>query len=245
MVRNISLTKSQQNENQMRMLLVSQRDGTGCRLTAPLATLDGFELVGETSTCQEALRQCRHLRPDVILVDVRTPQTDDLIPLPIIHNRWPRVQLVVLASRPVQPDLEHLHETGVVRCLFEDRATQKLAGLIQSRSWDQPHPPAKNGSTRPLWAYPRSALNGRERQILGWMIAGQSDLQIAERLGVNELTARLHVQNALGKLRAVSLLEAVSDLPRLAGSTPPLCKARIRLAHDHPQPVARTKVAAL
>ena len=44
------------------------------------------------------------------------------------------------------------------------------------------------------------AISSREREVLAWLAAGERPSQIAFRLGIKEVTARLHIQNAKFKL---------------------------------------------
>jgi len=223
----------------MRVLLISERDELRCRLVAALSSLDRFDLVGEGIRCGEALRLCRQLRPDVIVVDLRAPKIDDLSGLPPIHERWPQIRIIVLTSFPVQRDLGCLHDTGVVHCLFERSSSRTLAGLLCELFRGQPSLPAGNGSNRAWQAYPGKALSARERQVLGWMMTGQNSFEIADELGVNELTARFHVQNVLSKLRAAPLREEASwDIPGFAGPAFPVPNISLRLGADRASQVA-------
>lgn len=202
------------NENRIRVLLISQRDELHSRLVTALLSLEKFDLAGEGNRCQEALRLCKQLQPDLILVDLRAPKIDDLSALPFVHERWPQIQIVVLASFPVRYDLGRLYDEGVVHCVSERSSSRKLAGLLRELFGEHPSQPAGNGSDHARQAFPDQPLSVREQQVLGWMIAGQNSLEIAAELGVNELTARFHVQNVLSKLRAVAVQgEAIGDIP--------------------------------
>ena len=44
------------------------------------------------------------------------------------------------------------------------------------------------------------AISSREREVLAWLAAGERPSQIAFRLGIKEVTARLHIHNAKSKL---------------------------------------------
>lgn len=224
------------NENRMRVLLISQHDRLRCRLIAVLSSLDRFDLVGEATKCEEALRLCRQLRPELIVVDLRAPKVDDLSALLPIHERWPQMQIIVLASFPALHDLRRLHDAGMVHCLFERNSSRKLAGLLRGLFREHPSPPAGNGSDHARQAHPGEALSARERQVLGWMMTGQNSLEIADELGVNELTARFHVQNVLSKLRAVSAQKEAElvawDRPGLADPAFPVPNIGLRLGAD-------------
>lgn len=50
----------------------------------------------------------------------------------------------------------------------------------------------------------------REREILGWLREGKSNLQIGEQLGISALTVKNHVQKILRKLGAANRAQAVA-----------------------------------
>jgi NarL family two-component system response regulator LiaR len=215
-MQSLSATGFQQNEGQSRMLFVGQHSRSCCQVSCPLKTLDGFDLVGEARTCREALRLCYQVQPDVLLMDFRARWVDGVSLLPLIHKRWPHLRLVVLASFPLELALQRLREMGVVLCLVESDPTRKLAERLRAFSQNQLSSRSADGSGPSLRPCSGQALSPRERQVWGWMLQGQSSLEIAQRLGVNELTARFHVQNVLSKLCPASLLEESPSSPSLA-----------------------------
>jgi len=56
------------------------------------------------------------------------------------------------------------------------------------------------------------SLSGREREVLGLVTAGLMNKQIAARLGVSEVTVKIHRGNLMRKMAAQSL----ADLVRMA-----------------------------
>lgn len=200
-----STAKFHPNGSRTRLLLVSQRSISGRRLASSLLSLGGLDLVAEAASSEEALRLCRRSHPDVIFLDLPTPRAGDLAVLPVIHEQWPQIRLVVLTNSPVHRDLQRLHDEGVVRCLLETICTRKLAELLQALLTEPPSFASPYYPHGRVQVSAEQVLSSRERQVLGWMLTCCGALEIAERLGVNELTARFHVQNVLSKLRAVAL----------------------------------------
>lgn len=65
----------------IRMLLQKHQDWTIC---------------GEASDGIEAIRQAEKLKPDVILLDISMPKMDGLTALPLIREKSPQSQIIVL-----------------------------------------------------------------------------------------------------------------------------------------------------
>jgi DNA-binding NarL/FixJ family response regulator len=199
MVQSLSAKTFGHNASPTRTLLVTMREGSLHHLMSPQAPLEGYQRVGEATTCQEALGLCGRVKPDLLLLDLRPPRADsDLAFLSTIHQRWPQVRMVAVAGRADQPELQDLHDAGGIRVLVETEATRTLAELLEPLCANPRHPLADSS----LRACTSRHLSAREQQALGLALAGRDSQEIASQLGVNPLTATLHVQNALGKIRA-------------------------------------------
>jgi DNA-binding NarL/FixJ family response regulator len=229
MVQSPSPNTFHRSASPLRTLFVSRRDGASQQLMSPHAPLEGHRQVGKATTCQEALGLCGRMRPDVLLLDLREPRADDdLTILSTIHERWPRVQMVAVSSPAIPSDLHDLCDTGGIRIVVETEPTRTLAELLEPRL-ASPQLPLTDSSLSPsTLACPRPRLTLHERQALGWALAGQGNQEIAERLGVNALTARIHVQNALSKIRARTTQAEGREERNSRPSAPPVRE------HAHP-----------
>ncbi|HRJ57867.1 MAG TPA: response regulator transcription factor, partial [Anaerolineales bacterium] len=68
----------------------------GLRLV--LDTEPDLELVGEASDGSEALRLCKKLKPDVVLMDLRMPTMDGLTAIERLRVEQPEIAVVILTT---------------------------------------------------------------------------------------------------------------------------------------------------
>ena len=59
---------------------------------------EGFELVGEATNGETAVRLAGEMQPDVVLMDVRMPRLDGIAATRAIIERWPKIRVVILRT---------------------------------------------------------------------------------------------------------------------------------------------------
>src|SRR5687768_635053 len=79
-----------------RLLIADDHDLVREGLRAVLSGEDDLEVVGEARDGQEALKMCRSLEPDLVLMDVRMPKSDGLEATRAIKEEMPKVSVVMV-----------------------------------------------------------------------------------------------------------------------------------------------------
>ena len=87
-------------EERIRLLIADDRPRSRHGMRALLTTWPRFDIVGEATDGQEAIRLVEQCQPDVVLIDVRMPLLDGLAATRLIKSRWPSVRVVVLSLYP-------------------------------------------------------------------------------------------------------------------------------------------------
>lgn len=202
-------------QGKIRVMLVDDHAVVRSGLGAFLLAYDDFELVGEASSGEEALRLCETHNPDVILMDLVMPGMDGAETTDLIRQKCPQAQVIALTSFKEQDLVEGAIKAGAISYLLKDVSAEELADAIRAAAAGTPTlaPEAAQvliQATRQPARKPGFDLTDREREVLSLMVDGLNNKEIAGELFVSVSTTKFHVSSILSKLGVSSRTEAVS-----------------------------------
>ncbi|WP_427007366.1 response regulator [Pseudarthrobacter sp. H2] len=206
----------------IRVLLVDDQTLVRMGFRMVLDAQDGVEVVGEAADGRIGIDMCRTLAPDVVLMDVRMPDTDGIAATRRIVDECPQSRVIVLTTF----DLDEyafaalragasgflLKDVGPAELLASIRAVAGGDAAISSRvsrrmldlfSQRLPAGPASGGDEAV------AALTRRELEVLSAIAGGLSNTEIGERMFVAESTVKTHVGRILMKLGLRDRVHAV------------------------------------
>jgi len=160
---------------------------------------DDMVVVGRAADGEEAVRQARETRPDIILLDVQMPNVDGIEALRRIRADNPEARVIVLTTYRNEDYIFPSLEAGARGYLLKDASRTELAAAIRAvhRGESLLDPQV----ARTVSNTPRpDPLTARELEVLRLMADQKSNAQIAEQLFVSENTVKTHVSNILAKL---------------------------------------------
>ncbi len=189
-----------------------------------LDTQPDFEVVGTAVNGSEAVRICRELRPDVVLMDVRMPGTDGIEAtrqLAEPGEGGPRI--LILTTFDLDDYVYDALCAGASGFLLKDVTAERLFEAVRViAAGEALLAPAVTrrlisefSRIRPRQATPLTAmaalreLTPRETEVLRLIAEGLSNPEIAARLVVTEETVKTHVSRVLGKLGLRDRTQAV------------------------------------
>ena len=199
----------------IRVLIVDDHSMVRTGLATFIRTKADLELVGEARDGQQALHLCERLEPDVILMDLVMPKLDGVAATRAIRERWPHVQIIALTSFKDKDMVHDALRAGAISYLLKDVSVDELADAIRAAHAGRPTlaPEAAQvliQATRAAAEDLGHDLTPREREVLGLMVDGLNNPQIAERLVISVTTVRSHVSNIFSKLGVSNRAEAIA-----------------------------------
>lgn len=176
---------------------------------------EGFTVVSQAGTADEAVAAVEVHMPDVVLLDVSMPGSG-LAAAATIARRFPAVAIVMLTVSEADDDLLAALRAGARGYVLKGVAAQELVdvlqGVVQGGSYVSPALAARvlaamqAQGARDLPEV--EALVSREQEILRLVATGQSNKEIARALDLQEKTIKHHMTNILQKLQVRNRVEA-------------------------------------
>ncbi|CBE67295.1 MAG: response regulator transcription factor [Candidatus Methylomirabilis oxygeniifera] len=183
-----------------------------------LAQEPTISVVGAADSDQ-AISMAEALQPDIVLLAVNIQELSALNALSLIRKKSPRTDVLILSGCPddelmsaalqlgakgyVSKMLSHKDLVKAIRVVHagEIWAGRKvLAGVLESLRH-------KTHETNRSFSETQEALTDREQEIVGWVIQGMTNKEIAARLEISDKTVKAHLSNIFSKLKISRRLE--------------------------------------
>ena len=179
----------------------------------------GFQVVGEAGSGEETISVVQAVKPDLLLLDLSMPRMSGLEALCQLHDCRDSMRTILLAGTIERPHLLTAVQLGVRGLVMKDSPTElffeAIVSVMGGRFWlgqtlvsdlielvrtlSQTSGPA--AIKRP------GGLTPREREVLGHVISGCTNKEIASKFSVSEETIKHHLTRMFDKVGASNRLE--------------------------------------
>ncbi len=206
----------------LRIELVDDHEVVRQGVKTLLEAQDDFDVVGEASTVEEAIRRVGFDEPDLVILDVRLPDGSGVEACREIRTRWPDVKVLMLTSFADDEALfssilagasgyvlkqikgtdliDSIRRVGRGESLLDPELTERVFRRLRG---EEPRDPLL------------ARLSKQERRILDYIAGGLTNREIAEEMFLAEKTVKNYVSNLLSKLEMSRRSEAAAYAARL------------------------------
>ena len=165
--------------------------------------------VGQASLGSEAVKRFHECRPDVILIDRQLPDMNCITAMSSITSGSPQARFIVLIDSLADVEIQRVLTAGARGCVLKDMpAKELLTSIRQVHAGKKRIPP----EIAALLAehYSDTMLTTREVEVLNYLIGGNRNRDIADRLFITVETVKVHIRHILEKLGAADRTHAVA-----------------------------------
>ena len=197
----------------VRVLIVDDHGIMRAGLRMLLESHPGFTVVGEASTCADALALATDTQPDVIVLDLDLGGENAMESIPMLLHTAPETRILILTGVRDPEIHRQAIRHGAVGLVVKEMAVETLLQAITKvragEVWLESTMIARvlGDLTRPQPAPQVSAeatkiarLTEREREVITLVGEGLRNKHIAERLYISEATIRHHLTAIFAKL---------------------------------------------
>jgi two-component system NarL family response regulator len=181
---------------------------------------EDIDVVAEAGDGGEAVAKVEEHAPDVVLMDVRMPNSNGIEAARRIREGFPSTRIVMLTVSDEEDDLFDAVKAGANGYLLKEVSIEEVAeavrAVMQGQSLISPSMAAKLISefgtlarrAEEAQAVPSARLSERELEVLKRVAKGMANEDIAAELDISPTAVRNHVANILVKLQLRSRIEA-------------------------------------
>jgi len=198
----------------IRVLIVDDHAMLRSGLKNFLYGYEWLELAGEASSGAEAVEFCSTHEVDVVLMDMMMPGMDGNEATQRIIALGKPVKIIILTSFHEQDLVEDALKAGATSYLLKNVTAEELALAIRD-AYTGKSTLAPEATEALIQATRQQRgigfdLTKREKEVLGLLVDGKSNNEIAILLSISLATVRFHLTNIYTKFGAKNRIEAVT-----------------------------------
>lgn len=158
------------------------------------------------------MRLTDRLSPDVVHQDLRMPEMDGVEAIGRIKAGYPHVHILVLTTYDSDADILRAIEAGATGYLLKDSPREELFRAIRAAARGEPvlAPSVTARLMQRAQTPTRTALSGREIEVLELVARGRGNKELAKDLHLSEAPVKSHLIHIFDKLGVTDRTAAVT-----------------------------------
>ena len=219
-----------------RILLVDDHSLVRDGIKSLLADVSGMEVVGEASNGEEAIQVTENLKPDLVICDIRMPIKNGIEAVSEMSKAILGTKYIMLSMHDSEEYIIQSVQAGAHGYLLKDAGKEEFLKAIHtvkdggkyysgdvssilvnslleggsskfSNTLTKTELQIDSKKEENIDTTANYSLTKREHQILEKAVAGYSNREIAEALGISKRTTEVHRFNLMKKLNVKNILD--------------------------------------
>lgn len=197
------------SDAKIKVLIADDHTIVRAGLAALLGTEHDLEVIGQAKNGVEAIHETIRLRPDVVIMDLMMPKKDGVEATAEISAKVPTAKVILLTTFGTSDGIAHALTNGANGAILKDADNTQIAAAIRKVASGGEY---VSQEIRQQLAVdpPIPELTPRQKDILGSMVRGLTDHDMARQFGIRQDGVNDHVRAILAKLGAANRTEAVA-----------------------------------
>ncbi len=204
----------------MKILVADDHDVVCAGLEKMIAAQPDMKVCGTAHSGSEAVEKARILDPDVLILDIKMSGLDGLETTREVRGERPDCEVLLFTGLETDDLMRQAFVSGAKSFILKSDARTHLLDAIRALAQHKPY--FTNKVSEVIFARmlrrcepdapgsaPAGRLSGHELEIVRRLALGDSNCEVAEKLGVNLRTAEGHRAALMKKMHFDSLADLV------------------------------------
>jgi DNA-binding NarL/FixJ family response regulator len=186
-------------QNSIRVLLIEAQTLTRIGIKTILSAQEDIEIVGEAETGAKGFDLFQNLKPDVIVLGLRLPDSCAIDTIEDYFMTNHRAKIIVLAESAGDAEISKSLKRGALGYVCKDVSETDLVKAIRAVAAGRKYIPDDIAGILSE-NFGRDELTPAEQNVLHAIVSGKSNKEIASDSHISENTVKTHVKNIFDKL---------------------------------------------
>lgn len=175
-------------------------------------TLEGIDQeieLMESCNFSETQQQLTCRDVDLLLLDLKMPDSEGILGLIKLRSRFPQLAIVVISANEDLHIINEVKATGALAYIFKSTPLEKIQTTILSVLEGNSHFPNMIGLSKiDTVSHKIAQLTPQQLKVLTMIAKGDLNKQIAYQLNVKESTIKTHISEIFKKLGIINRTQA-------------------------------------
>ena len=172
-------------------------------------TQPDMALVAQASTGQQGIDYFRRQQADIILMELRLPDMSGIDAMIAIRAEFPDARCIILSTFESDNEIRRALAEGAHAYLLKSMLPRELLDAIREVHAGKRKIPIQIAA-KLAEHYSDEPLSGREVEVLRFLVDGNRNRDIADKLFIAEETVKAHMKHIMQKLGANDRTQALA-----------------------------------